>query len=107
MTIQETKIEVISSSELLSESCPYNVYRKESRLHGVSVMLLINKELPHMPLKELENNSESVCVKGFANRTSHYIASWYREPRGSGKDFQLFRNQLECIKSQSRDSKLP
>ena len=60
-----------------------------------------------MPLKELENDSESVWVKVLANRTSHYIASWYREPSGSCDDFQLFRNQLECIKSQSRDSKLP
>ena len=95
MAIQETKIdETITSAELLPESCPYNVYRKDRNLHGGGVMLLINKELPHMPLKELENDSESVWVKVFANRTSHYIASWYREPSGSCEDFQLFRNQL-------------
>ena len=58
-----------------------------------------------MPLKELENDSESVWVKIFANGTSHYIASWYRKPSGSCEDF--FQNQLEYIKSQSRGSKLP
>ena len=108
MAIQETKIdETISSVELFPASCPYNVYRKDRNLHGGGVMLLINKELPHMSLKELENDSESVWVKIFANGTSHYIASWYREPSGSCEDFQFFRNQLEYIKSQSRRSKLP
>ena len=101
MAIQETKIdETISSVELFPDSCPYNVYRKDRNLHGGGVMLLINKELPHMPLKELENDLESVWVKIFANGTSHYIASWYRELSGSCKDFQFFRNQLEYIKSQ-------
>ena len=108
VAVQETKIdETISSAELFPDSCPYNVYWKNRNLHGGSVMLLINKELPHMPLKELENDSESVWVKIFANGTSHYIASWYREPSGSCEDFQFFRNQLEYIKSQSRGNKIP
>ena len=68
-------------------------------------MLLIHKEIPHMPLTELENDSESVCAKVFANKTSHYIAIWYREPSGSCEDFQLLRNQLEHIKTQHK--KLP
>ena len=58
-----------------------------------------------MPLTELENDSESVWAKVFANKTSHYIASWYREPSGSCEDFQLLRNQLEHIKTQHK--KLP
>ena len=49
-------------------------------------MLLIHKEIPHMPLTELENDSESVRAKVFANKTYHYIASWYREPSGSCED---------------------
>ena len=103
VAIQETKIdETISSLELFPDSCPYN-----RNLHGGGVMLLINKELPHMPLKELENDSESVWVKNIANGTSHYIVSWYREPSGSCEDFQFFRNQLEYIKSQPMGSKLP
>ena len=95
--------------ELFTESCPYSVYRKDRNLHGGGVMLLINKEIPHMPLKELENNSVSVWVKVFASRTSYYIhvVSWYREPSGWCEDFQLFENQLKCIKSQTRASKLP
>ena len=72
VALQETEIdETISSVELFQDSCPFNVYRKDRNLHGGGVMLLINKELPHMPLKELENNSESVWVKIFANGTSH------------------------------------
>ena len=107
MAIQETIIdETVSSAQLFQDSCQYNVYKKDRNLHGGGVMLLINKKLPHMPLKELENDSESVWVKIFANGTSHYIASSYREPSGSCKDFQFFQNQLEYIKSQSRGSKL-
>ena len=84
VAVQETKIdETISSVELFPASCPYNVHRKDRNLHGGGVMLLINKELSHMPLKELENDSESIWVKIFANAASHYIASWYREPSGS------------------------
>ena len=40
-----------------------------------------------MLITELENNSESVWVKVFANKTSHYVASWYRQPGGTSKDF--------------------
>ena len=65
------------------------------------MMLLIHTEIPHMPLTELENDSESV----WANKTSHCIASWYREPSGSCEDFQLLRNQLEHIKTPHK--KLP
>ena len=96
----------ISTSELFPDSCPYNVYRKDRNPHGGGVMLLIYKEIPRIPLMELENDSESVWAKVFANKTSpHYIASWYREPSGLCKDFQLLRNQLERIKSQHK--KLP
>ena len=43
------------------------------------MMLLVHKDISHMPVTELENNSESVWVKVFANKTSHYVASWYRQ----------------------------
>ena len=99
VAIQETKIDgSISTSELFHDSCPYNAYRKDMNLHGGGVILLIHKEIPHMPLTELENDSESVWAKVYANKTSHYIASWYREPSGSCEDFQLLRNQLEHFK---------
>ena len=90
VAIQETKIDgSISTSELFPDSCPYNANRKDRNLHGGGVMLLIHKEIPHMPLLELGNCSESMWAKVFANKTSHYIASWYREPSGSYEDFQL------------------
>ena len=40
-------------SELFSETCPYNVYRKDRTLDGGGVMLLIHKDIPHMPITEL------------------------------------------------------
>ena len=32
--------------------------------------------ISHMPIKELENDSESIWEKVFANETSHFVASW-------------------------------
>ena len=83
VVIQETKIHSsISTSELFPESCPYNVYRKDRTLDGGGVMLLIHKDISHMPITELENDLESDWVKVFANKTSHFVASWYRPPGG-------------------------
>ena len=70
------------------------------------MMLLIHKDIPHMPLSELENNSELVWVKVFANKTSHYVASWYCPPGGSSEDFQLFRDQLDQIRNKHKGNKL-
>ena len=57
VAIQETKIDSsISTSELFPESCPYNVYRKDRTLDGGGVMLLIHKDISHMPITELEND---------------------------------------------------
>ena len=98
MAIQETKIDSsISTSELFPESCPYNVYRKDRTLDGGGVMLLIHKDISHMPITELENDSESVWVKVFANKTSHFVASWYRPPGG---DLEKLGSQLKSLESQ-------
>ena len=67
MAIQATKIDSwIASSELFAETYPYNIF-KDRNLHGGGVMLLIHKDVPHMPLSELENDFKSVWVKIFAN----------------------------------------
>ena len=72
VAIQETKIDSsIATLELFPETCPYNLFRKDRNLHGGGVILLIRKDIPHMPLSELENDSESVWVKVFA--TKHLI----------------------------------
>ena len=77
--VVETKIDSsISTSELFPETCPYNVYRKDRNSKGGGVMLLIDKDISHMPITDLENDSESVWVKVFANKTSHFVASWYQ-----------------------------
>ena len=105
VAIQETKIDSsIATSELFPETCPYNIYRKDRNLYGGGVMLLIHKDIPHMVLSELENDLESVWVKVFANKTSHYVASWYRPSGGSSEDFQLFRDQ---IRHRHKGNKLP
>ena len=70
-------------------------------------MLLIHKDIPHMPMSEWENDSESVWAKIFANKTSHYVASWYRQPGGSSEEFQLFRDQLDHIRTKHKGNKLP
>ena len=69
-------------------------------------MLLVHKDILHMPITELENNSVSVWVKVFANKTSHYVASWYRKPGGTSDDFQLFRDQLDHIRNQHKGKTL-
>ena len=108
VAVQETKIDSsIATSELFPETCPYNIFRKDRNLHGGGVMLLIHKDIPHMPLSELENDSESVWVKVFANKTSHYVASWYRPTGGSSEDFYLFGDQLDQIRNKHKGNKLP
>ena len=59
VAIQETKIDSsIATSELFPETCPYSVYRKDRNIHGGGVMLLVHKDISHMPITELENDSE-------------------------------------------------
>ena len=107
VAVQEIKIDSsIATAELFPETCPYNIFRKDRNLHGGGVMLLIHKNIPHMPLSKLENNSESAWVKVFANKPSNYMASWYRPPGGSSEDFQLFRDQLDQIRNKHKGNKL-
>ena len=56
-----------------------------------------------MPIAELGNNSESVWVKVFANKTSHFAVSWYHPPGSKLVDLKselglLNKSQLEKIK---------
>ena len=108
VAIQETKIDSsIATSELFPETCPYSVYRKDRNIHGGGVMLLVHKDISHMPITELENDSESIWVKVFANKTSHFVASWYRPPGSTSEEFKLFREQLDYIKTHHKGKKLP
>ena len=72
VAIQETKIDSsIATSELFPETCPYSVYRKDRNIHGGGVMLLVHKDISHMPITELEkrlgiNMGESVCKQNFS-----------------------------------------
>ena len=70
-------------------------------------MLLVHKDISHMPITELENDSESIWVKVFANKTSHFVASWYRPPGSTSEEFQLFREQLDYIRTHHKGKKLP
>ena len=65
------------------------MYRKDGTLDGGGVMLLIHKDISHVPITELENDSESVWVKLFANKPSHFMASWYRPPDGDLATLEL------------------
>ena len=46
-------------------------------------------------------------MKVFANRTSHFVASWYRPPGSTSEEFQLFREQLDYIGTYHKGKKLP
>ena len=64
-----------------------------------------------MPITELKNDSESVWVKVFANKTSHYVASWYQSPGRNLVDhiseIELLRSQLEKTKSMHKGNNPP
>ena len=64
-------------------------------------------DISHMPITELENDSESIWVKVFANKTSHFVASWYRQPGSTSEEFQLFREQLDYIRTHHKGKTLP
>ena len=89
----------------------YNVYRKDRTLDGGGVMLLIHKDISHKPITELENDSESVWVKVFANKASHFVASWHRPPGGDleklDSQLKLLESQLEKIKDIHKGNKPP
>ena len=62
-------------------------------------------------LRRRFRNAESVWVKVFANKTSHFVASWYRPP---GRDLDklesqltTFKRELENIKEIHKGNKLP
>ena len=110
VAIQETKIDrSTSTSELFPETCPYNIYRKGRK--GGGVMLLIHKDISHMPIIELENDSESVWVKVFTSKTSHFVASWYQPPGRNlaelTSEIDLLRSQLQKIKCMHKGNKPP
>ena len=70
-------------------------------------MLVVHKDILHMPFTELENDSESIRVKVFANKTSNFVASCYRPPGSTSDELHLFREQLDYIRTHHKDKKLP
>ena len=68
-------------------------------------MLLVHNDISHMPITELENDSESVWVEVFSNKTSHFVASWYRPSGSTSEEFQLFREQLDYIRLHHKGKK--
>ena len=54
------------------------------RTETFTVMLLVYKNIPHMPLSESENDSDSVWAKIFASKTSHHEASYHIRTKHMG-----------------------
>ena len=54
-----------------------------------------------------KTDSESIWEKVFANKTSHFVASWYRPPGSTIEEFQLFREQLDYIRIHLKGKTLP
>ena len=46
-------------------------------------------------------------LKLFANKASYFVANWYRPPGSTGEEFQLFREQLDYIRTHHKGKKLP
>ena len=108
VAFQETKSTVLLQLQNSSRKLAHIVYIEKNRnIHGGGVMLLVHKDISHMPITELENDSESIWVKVFANKTSHFVASWYRPPGSTSEEFQLFREQLDYIRTHHKGKKLP
>ena len=107
VAIQETQINsFIATSELFPETCPYSVYRKDRNIHGGGVMLLVHKDISHMLITELENDSESIWVKVFASKTSNFVASLSQPSGSTSEEFHLFREQLDYIRTHHKGKKL-
>ena len=74
-------------------------------------MLLIHKDISHMPITELENNSESAWIKLSANKTSHFVTIWYHPTGGDlaklESQLEFFESQLEKIKDMHKGNKPP
>ena len=64
-----------------------------------------------MPITELENDSESVWVKVFTNKTFHFVASWCQLPGRNlaelTSEIDLLRSQLQKIKCMHKGNKPP
>ena len=43
----------------------------------------------------------------FANKTSHFVASWYRPPGSNIEEFQLLREQFDYIRTHLKGKTLP
>ena len=69
-------------------------------------MLLALKDILHMPITELENDSVSIWMKVFANKTSRFVASLYRPPGSTSEEFHLFREQPDYIRTHHKGKKL-
>ena len=46
-------------------------------------------------------------MKVFGSKTSHFVASWFRPPGSTSEEFQLFREQLDYIRTHHKGKKLP
>ena len=64
-----------------------------------------------MPITELENDSESVWVKVFTNKTSHFVASFYQPPGRNlaelTSEINFLRSQLQKIKCMHKGNEPP
>ena len=59
---------------------PDNMDETVPHTDGGCVMLLITRIFRICPSQNWKMTQESVWVKVLANKTSHFVASWYRPP---------------------------
>ena len=46
-------------------------------------------------------------MKVFANKTSHHVGSWYRQPGSTSEKFPVFRDQLDYSTIHHKGKQLP
>ena len=104
---EPTLLEQNVTSLLNKSYSAHIVYKKKIEISMVAGSCCLSTRTFRICLSELENYSESIWVKVFANKTSHFVASWYRPPGSTSEEFQLFIEQIDYIRTHHKGKKLP
>ena len=104
---EPTLLEQNVTSLLNKSYSAHIVYKKKIEISMVAGSCCLSIRTFRICLSELENDSESIWVKVFANKTSHFVASWYRPPGSTSEEFQLFIEQIDYIRTHHKGKKLP
>ena len=104
---KKQNLQLYCNSRIISGNLPIQCIQKRQESSRRWCNVTCSQGYPTHAHYRTEKQLESVWVKVFANKTSHYVASWYRQPNGTSEDCQLIRDQLDHIRNQHKGNKLP